>query len=157
MSHKNQLRYSSRVSAPLWTISSSCGQKVAIKLVIKIVLLHLLRTQTSDSLALKTSEWKEGNFYKPSVSFTDTQVFTLHVAPWGNETTNVISRSRDGVENTNRLVRVNLICSVTLRGLGHKHMLTNCCLDKQINTDKVPESRGMEDALRESRDDQPEI
>lgn len=106
------------------------------KAVIKIVLLHLSETRTSDSLALKQSPLEEERTFLQA-----RRQLCRHSGPRsrcgyrGNETTNVISRSRDGMENRNRLVRVNLICSVTLRSLGHKHMLTNCCLDKQINTE----------------------
>lgn len=50
-----------------------------------------------------------------------------------------------------RLVGADLICSVTLRGLGHELMLTNCCLDKQIDTELCAsraERRGTLDGSR---------
>lgn len=38
---------------------------------------------------------------------------------------------------------------MTLRGLGSKHTLTNCCLDKQINRDQKATTQGLEDTTQE--------
>lgn len=38
---------------------------------------------------------------------------------------------------------------MTLRGLGSKHTLTNCCLDKQINRDQKGTTQGLEDTTGE--------